>query len=101
MVVKRPMVEFLTQLLLAIRCSRRERLGAEILVLPQQAMMDRNNVTRTGARIPGVERHIRSNGSVVLSHEPRLRARSIQATGDTKDGCKPTDAIQGAREGPV
>ena len=56
-------------------------------------MMDRDNTTRSGARAPGVERHVRSNGGVVLSHEPRLRARSIQAAGDTKDGCKLSDAI--------
>ncbi len=58
-------------------------------------MMDRDNTTRSGARAPGVERHVRSNGGVVLSHEPRLRARSIQATDDTKDGRKPSAATCG------
>ena len=56
-------------------------------------MMDRDTITRTGARAPGVGRSNRSHGGVALSHEPRHRARSIQAAGDTKDGRKPSDAI--------
>jgi hypothetical protein len=55
--------------------------------------MDRDTITRTGARAPGVGRSNRSHGGVALSHEPRHRARSIQAAGDTKDGRKPSDAI--------
>src|SRR5258707_10935330 len=54
--------------------------------------MDRDTITRTGARAPGVGRSNRSHGGVALSHEPRHRARSIQAAGDTKDGRKPSDA---------
>src|ERR1700724_3331623 len=40
--------------------------------------MDRDTITRTGARAPGVERLSRSHGGVALSHEPRHRARIIQ-----------------------
>jgi hypothetical protein len=41
-------------------------------------LMDRDTITRTGARAPGVERLSRSHGGVALSHEPRHRARIIQ-----------------------
>ena len=58
--------------------------------------------TRTGWN-PGVGRSNRSHGGVTLSREPRHRARSIQAAGDTKDGRKPSDAMikRRSREGPV
>src|ERR1700681_856000 len=55
--------------------------------------MDRDTTTRTGARAPGVERLSRSNGGVVLSHEPRHRARTIQVSDGTKDGCKPSASL--------
>jgi len=56
-------------------------------------MMDRDTITRTGARAPGVGRSNRSHGGVVLSQQPRRRARNNEATGDTKDGRKPRDAM--------
>src|SRR5713226_539863 len=60
-------------------------------------MMDRDTITRSGARAPGVGRSNRSHGGVALSQEPRHRARSIQAADDTKDGRKPSDAIEAPR----
>jgi hypothetical protein len=57
-------------------------------------MMDRDTIIRTGARAPGVGRSNRSHGGVVLSQEPRHRARSISAADDTNDGGKPSDAIE-------
>ncbi len=55
-------------------------------------MMDRDTITRTGARAPGVGRQNRSHGGVALSQEPRHRARTIEVSDGTKDGCKPSGA---------
>src|SRR5260370_15913740 len=41
-------------------------------------MMDRDTITRTGARAPGVGRSNRSHGGVALSHQPRHRARRFR-----------------------
>src|ERR1700730_12592404 len=66
-------------------------------------MMDRDNITRTGARAPGVKRPrslerwcTSAPGSSTLSEDTAL-----QAAGCTKDGGKPPDAKhRSRREGP-
>src|SRR5947209_16474761 len=56
-------------------------------------MMDRGTTTRTGARAPGVGRSNRSHGGVVLSQEPRHRAREYLRLQTTRT----TDANQVTR----
>ena len=56
--------------------------------------MDRDTITRTGARAPGVERQDRSNGGVTAA--PRTSTQSEDHSwcqGDTKDGCKPSGVM--------
>ena len=56
--------------------------------------MDRDTITRTGARAPGVERQDRSNGGVTAA--PRTSTQSEDhswSQGDTKDGCKPSGVM--------
>ena len=52
--------------------------------------MDRDNITRTGARAPGVERLSRSHGGVAQSVSPALRLspKATRATRDAKVGSK-------------
>ena len=60
-------------------------------------MMDRDTITRTGAKAPGVGRSNRSHGGVVLSKNLDTERGVFEATDDTNDGRKPSDAIEAPR----
>jgi len=51
--------------------------------------MDRDNITRTGARAPGVEREIRSRGGAYKRIVPDTEQGSTMAAEGTKDDSKP------------
>src|SRR5215469_15972574 len=55
--------------------------------------MDRDTITRTGARAPGVERLSRSHGGAASAGNLDAVRGAIPSVADgTKDGCKPCDA---------
>jgi hypothetical protein len=51
--------------------------------------MDRDNITRTGARAPGVERQIRSHGGAYKRILPDTEQGITMAVESTKDDGKP------------
>jgi len=53
-------------------------------------MMDRDSITRTGARAPGVERIVRSNGGAQAHNFPDTErgCTGLKAV-SAKEGCKP------------
>ncbi|MGH9626951.1 MAG: hypothetical protein ACRD7E_01090 [Bryobacteraceae bacterium] len=52
-------------------------------------MMDRDSITRTGARAPGVERQIRSHGGAYKPIIPDTEQGVTMAAESTKDDGKP------------
>jgi len=55
--------------------------------------MDRDNITRTGARAPGVKRRDRLHGGVLPSLLPDTERDDRPAAGGANDGCQPSDLV--------